>query len=253
MNALLSKSQLFIKRHGSTILTCVGGAGVIVTAVTAVKATPKALVLLEQAEEEKGCELTNTEKVLTAGQAYIPSVLIGAGTIACIFGANVLNKRQQAALVSAYALMENSYKEYKKKVEELYGEGASRTVLNEIAKDKYEEEDFEDESDDGLELFYDEFSGRYFRSTMEDVLKAEYELNHILAQDVGVYLNGFYDLLGIDEVDYGNYLGWSTFELVEMYWYCWVEFEHTKVKMEDGMECWIITMLKEPTYDFENY
>jgi hypothetical protein len=253
MNGLLSKSQVFIKRHGSFILTCMGGAGVIATAVTAVKATPKALVLLEQAKEEKGDELTVVDKTLAAGPAYIPSVLIGAGTIACIFGANVLNKRQQAALVSAYALMENSYKEYKKKVEELYGEGSNRTVLNEIAKDHYNEEEFEDEPDDGLELFYDEFSGRYFRSTMIDVLKAEYELNRILAQDVGAYLNDFYKLLGLAEVDYGNYMGWSTYELVETYCYCWVEFLHTNVKMEDGMECCIITIQKDPIFDFENY
>ena len=250
MNAFINTSKQFIKRNGSTILTCIGGVGVIATAVTAVKSTPKALRLLEAAKEEKGEELTVTETVKVAWKPYIPSVLIGAGTLACVFGANVLNKRQQAALMSAYALLDNSYKEYKKKVDELYGEGSDREIMNEIAKDHYNKED---DYGDGLELFYDEYSKRYFRSTLADVIEAQYQLNRIITQDIGAFLNDYYDLLGIDEVDYGNYMGWSTFELLETYWHAWVEFEHTKVKMEDGMECTIITILTEPTFDFENY
>ena len=250
MNGLLNSSLNFCKRNASTILTCLGGAGVVGTAVLVAKETPKALSRVEEATHEKGEELTKFETVVAGAPAYIPAVLVGSATIACIFGANVLNTRQQAALMSAYALLDNSYKEYRNKVDELYGEGSDREIKNEVAKDHYEPED---EYEDGLQLFYDEFSQRYFRSTMEDVLKAEYELNHVLAQDVGAFLNDFYDLLGLDEVDYGNYMGWSTFELVETYWYCWVEFEHTKVTMDDGMECTIITMLTEPSFDFENY
>jgi hypothetical protein len=161
-----------------------------------------------------------------------------------------LNKRQQAALMSAYALLDNSYKEYRNKVEEMLGKDADSQIREELAKDKYQPVE---KQDDDLLLFYDEFSERYFESTMEDVLNAEYEINHLLAQDCGVYLNEFYDLLGIDTVDYGDYLGWSSFELVETYWYCWVEFEHQKITMDDGRECYIISMLKEPTFDFENY
>ena len=68
MNSLLSKSQTFLTRNSATILTCVGAAGVIATTVTAVKATPKALLLLEKAKEEKGEELTKLEVVKVAGK-----------------------------------------------------------------------------------------------------------------------------------------------------------------------------------------
>lgn len=250
MNAVLQKSKLFIKRNSSTILTCVGAVGVVATTVLAVKATPKALRLLEEAEETKGDKLTKTESVVVAAPVYIPSALVGASTIACIFGANVLNKRQQAALMSAYALLDNSFKEYKGKVKELYGEDADEHVRDELAKDKYE---YRPTSEGNTQLFYDEFSQRYFESTTERVLAAEYELNRILSQDCGVFLNEFYELLGIDTVDYGDYLGWSSFELVEAQWYCWVEFRHHKVVLDDGLECTIIEMMFEPSFDFENY
>ena len=241
----------FVKHNSPTILTCIGAVGVVGTAVSTGKAVLKASKLLEEAKEEKGEDLTLTETLQVAGPTYIPAVLTGVATIACIFGANTLNKKKQAALLSAYTLLDRSYKDYKEKVDELYGEGSDRNVRNELAKDKYDDNDIS--VDDDKQLFYDELSERYFESTMEKVLEAEYELNHIIARDCGAFLNEFYELLGIDTVDYGDYMGWASFALAEMYGYCWVEFEHTKVVMDDGLECTIISMKQEPILDPENY
>lgn len=249
MNSLLQVTQQFIKKNASTILTCIGGAGVVATSVMAVKATPKAMKLIEAKKEEKGEKLTVLETIETAGMTYVPTVITGAATIACIFGANVLNQRKQAALMSAYALLDNSYKEYKKKVDELYGEGSDQEIRDELAKDKYEHV----EVDYGKRLFYDEFSERYFEATTEDVLRAEYNINRLLSQGGGVFLNEFYDELGLETVDYGDYLGWSSWEIVETLCYCWIDFSHRKVVMDDGLECTIISMHFEPTFDFENY
>ena len=251
MNKVLRHSKLFINRNASTILTCVGGIGVVATAVMAVKATPKAMLLLDEAKQEKGEELTKIEKVQAAGLAYVPAALVGVSTIACIFSANVLNKRHQAALMSAYALLDSSYKDYKKKVEELYGEDANNRVREELVKDKYEEEQIEVE--DNKQLFYDDYSGRYFESTMEDVLRAELEINKLLCVCGGAYLNEFYDALGIPTVDYGEHMGWSTFMMMETCWDSWLDFEHTKVTYDDGMECYIITMSYEPEFGFEDW
>ena len=55
--------KLFLKKHSSTILTCMGGVGVVATTITAVKATPKALSLLEEAKRKKGEDLTGIEKI----------------------------------------------------------------------------------------------------------------------------------------------------------------------------------------------
>lgn len=128
-------AKIFLKKHSSTILTCLGAVGVIATAVTAVKETPKAIKLLEEAEQDKGEELTKIEKAKTVASVYIPSVIIGAATISCIFGSNYINKRTQAAMISAYALLGQSYNEYKRKVDEIYGEGANEKVIGELAKD----------------------------------------------------------------------------------------------------------------------
>ena len=134
-----------------------GGVGLVATAVLTAKATPKAMTRVENAREEKGEELTKVETAIAAAPAYIPPIITGAATLVCMFGANALSKRQQASLVSAYALLDNSYKEYKKKVNEMYGEDASNKVKEEIAKDKCEESELKPA--DGMKLFYDDFSG----------------------------------------------------------------------------------------------
>lgn len=251
MNKLLHQTKLFFNRNGSTILTSVGAVGVVVTSVMAVKVTPKALSLLEKAEKEKGEKLDKLEVIKVAAPVYISTVLIGASSIACIFGANILNKHQQASLISAYALVDNSYKEYKNKVKELYGEEADNKIQEELAKDKYEETDIL--VDDDKQLFYDDFSERYFESSIEIVKNAEYEINKALQINYDVCLNEFYDLLGIDRVDYGDQLGWSADQLIEMYWYTWIEFKHEKVVMDDGLECYIIRMPYEPSPEYLDY
>lgn len=52
------RPNAFVKKYGSTILTTLGVVGVIGTTVAAVKETPKALMLLNEAKKEKGEELT---------------------------------------------------------------------------------------------------------------------------------------------------------------------------------------------------
>ena len=241
---------MFFKRNTSTILTCAGSVGVVATAVVAVKDTPKAMQIIDQAEEAKGESLTVVEKIKYAGPVYIPAILIGASTLACIFGAHSLNKRQQASLMSAYALLYNSYKEYKKKVDEVYGEGADARIKGEIAKDKYYQEDIHVE--DEKQLFYDYFSERYFESTMEEVMQAEYDLNRTLHTRDYAYLNDYYDMIGLDHIPYGWTLGWSIGAALSHYRKTWIDFRHEKVEMDDGMECYIITMT-EPIPDFEEY
>lgn len=245
------KGKQFIKRNASTILTCVGGVGVISTVVTAVLATPKVVKLLEACEYEKGSSLTKSEIIQIAWLHYVPSALIGAGTLACIFGANALNQRQQATIISAYALVNNSYKEYKKKVYELYGEEAHKEVVTSIANDRYAKERVE--VSDGEKLFYDDFSGRYFESTSKDVIEAEYNLNRQIAHNSSACLNEFYDLLGLKPIEAGRELGWSQDILQDIYLTESVEFDHERVLLEGGLECYIITIRYEPVVDFDCY
>lgn len=252
MNNLLSKSQLFLKKNSSTILMCIGAAGLVATTITAVKATPKAVMLMEEAKTEKGEELTKLEKVKIAGPAYIPTVVLGVSTLACIFGANILNKRGQASLMSAYALVDSKYKDYRKKVNELYGDEAGTKIRSEIAKEKYEDNPILVEGGD-KRLYYDYYSERYFEATPYEVQRAEYKVNRSLITDESVYLNDWYKNLDLEPLEQGYDFGWTTFTNMDTYCQTWIDFHHEKVVMDDGLECIIITFMQDPYPDFDDY
>lgn len=153
----------------STILTILGAAGVVATAVLTAKGTPKAARLLRDAWEEKGEELTTVEVIKTAAPAYAPAIIVGVSTIACVVGANILNVCQQASIASAYALLDNSYKQYRKKVDDIYGEDADENVKEAVAKDQYEECDIEPDEDE--QLFMDFNTLKWFRAKYSDVIQ----------------------------------------------------------------------------------
>ena len=249
--------QHFIKQNASTILTCIGATGVVSTAIMVAKETPKALSLLEDAKEKKGEELTKWEKVKIAGPVYVPSIVTGVATIACIFGSNVINKRQQASLMSAYALLDSSYREYKKKTDELYGEEAGKHIREEIAKDKYAGDSAL--TDYNKELFFDFYSGRYFESTKEAVIWAQYETNRAMFVNGAVCLNEYYELLGLEQLPEYENIGWSCGQIEEMYWHPWIEFDYEETVIEEeseyseGIECTIIHFPMEPFMGYLDY
>ena len=258
MNGLVRKTQVFCKKNGSTILTYVGGMGVVATTFMAVKATPKAIKILEVEQEKKGEELTDIEVVKAVASTYIPTLVVATGTIACIFGANILNKKHQAALTSAYVLLDNSFKEYKNKLKELHGEETHRNIITNIAKDRYDDENLSGlDIDDGKILFYDEYYGRYFEAKREDVIKAEYDLNRQMFTTGGASLNDFYQSLinsgvNINLYPGGDELGWSSGILESHYWASWIEFDHYDTEM-DNMNCTVIAMRCAPVIDYAYY
>ena len=249
-------SKMYLKRNSSTILTCIGAIGVVTTAVTAATATTKASKILEQAKKEKGEDLTKLESLVAAGPAYIPTVAIGASTIACIFGANVLNKRQQAAITSAYALVDSSYKKYQSKLKELYGEEADTQIRDAIIKEECKDIDVWAPGCGSIDrsgerrLF--EFNGRIFESTMESVINAEYHFNRNFSLRGDANLNEFYEFLGLSPTEEGSVLGWSCGQLIEEWETTWIDFDHRPITLEGGVECFIIETPISPIINYED-
>ena len=100
---LAQGSKIYLRKASPIILSGLGAAGVIVTSVLAVRATPKALrkIRADSKANHKGDPeaYSKLEAVKSAWVCYIPAAISGTATIFCIFGANVLSKHQQAALM----------------------------------------------------------------------------------------------------------------------------------------------------------
>lgn len=239
-----SKALFSLKRGSPTILSFVAAGGVIGTAILAVKATNEANDILKSDEEEH----RKLEIVKSCWKCYIPTVLVGASTIACIFGANVLNKKQQAAMASTYMLLENSYKEYREKTKELL-KGSDVEVKKNVVKDKYDESDISVSGELGLYCEYN--YGEFFERRQEEVLRAEYQFNLKFMSQGYACLNDFYELLGLDKTEAGEALGWF---FGDGYYGCsWIDFTHEFLELEDGMECYIIDTLIPPSLNYRDF
>lgn len=239
-----------IKKHSPEILTGIGIAGMITTTVMAVRATPKALILIEERKEEIGAEkLEAVDMVKTAWACYIPAAITGTLSVACLIGASSVNARRNAALATAYTLSESALKDYQGKVIEMFGEKKNEAVKDAVAKDKIEKNPVVTReviiTEKGNTLCYDAISGRYFKSDIEKIKKAECELNRQMLDDMYVSLNDFYYEIGLDSVKLGDELGWNVDS-------GYIDLSFRSQLASDGTPCLVIDYSVAPRYDYRN-
>lgn len=240
----------FLTKNSSTILSVTAIAGVATTTILAVKATPRAIDEIREMSKRKHDgdpnAFTKKEAIVTAWKYYIPSAISGTLTICCILGANVLNQKQQAMLISAYGYLDQQYREYRKKVDEVFGNGSDEKVVEEIAKDKMKE--YQPYSNETL-LFYEENYGKIFERTMLDVMDAKYQFNKLFTTFGYATMNDFYDFLSLDKTKNGDLLGWLQEDICDFYNPAWIDFELELVTLDDGMECYIVRPTIPPKMD----
>lgn len=255
LTQMAAKTQHYAKKNAPTILSCMGALGVVGTTLSAIKATLKVIDVLEDEEEIKmqrdNQSLTTFEKALVVAPVYFPTILFGTATITCILGANMLNKKKQATLVSAYAYLNSSFNEYKDKVKAIYGEDGEKRVREEIAKDKYIQQSMS-ESDKDI-LFFDEYSGRYFESTLFNLQNAVYKLNRTFALEGYTNLNEFYRYVDLPETEYGEVLGWSGLKCWEVFNNAWIEIKWEDMELPDGLVAQAIRFTIPPEEGYEEW
>lgn len=236
-----------LDRRSPEILAGIGIAGMVTTVVLAVKATPKALTLIDEASNEKNAELTKTEVVKAAWKPYVPAAITGVMSATCIIGSVRIGARRIAAISTAYKLTETAFSEYKEKIIETIGEKKEKAIKDKIDKDKVEKEPVSKSSiiitDKGNTLCYDASAGRYFKSDIETIKKAVNEINRQMVYDQYVSLNEFYDELGLDHTDLGDDLGWNLDNGL-------LEVDFSSQIAEDGTPCIVISYNVAPRYDY---
>ena len=213
----------FVSKRRPEILTGIGISGMITTSVLAVKATPKALELIEEKKKEKGVDqLSPLEVVKAAWKPYIPAMVICIVSTSCLIGASSVNAKRNAVLATAYKLSETALTEYREKVIETIGEKKERTVRDKVAKERVKRNPVSKNevivTRNGKTLCFDPISGRYFMCSIETIKRAENELNKQMLHDISGYvsLNDFYDELGLDHTSVGDDLGWNTDQLIDI-------------------------------------
>lgn len=234
----------WFKNNAPVFLSIASVVGVIMTAYFAAKATPDAERDLINAEDEKGEALATTEKVWIAAPHYIPAAVCCTATVAGILGAQILDQRRQASLISAYTALEQTFLAYRNKVIDLEGPEMDLAVRKAMALEKQQEDD-DDPPWDRVQTFYLEGYDNpiFFERTMDQVFQAEYHLNRNFALKGVVTWNEFLDFLGLPlDEKYGERLGWDWYIGDAFYGYHWIDFEHRHQTQDDGLVVCIIDM-----------
>ena len=244
---IIKSTQMMISKRSPEILTSIGVAGIFTTAVLAVKATPKALQMIEKETEVKGEPLTKKETVKVTWKCYIPAVITGVTSAACVIGANNVNTKRNAALAAAYTLSETAFAEYKEKVVETIGKEQEQVVREAVIKDKLEKNPVKNSeiimTGRGDDICYDALTGRYFKSDIEFLKKVENEINRKMRNENYISLNEFYAEIGLPGTKIGDNVGWNIDR-------GYVDLEFSAMLTEDGQPCLVLDYSVEPTYDY---
>lgn len=242
----LNKGKLSVKRHSPEILIVTGVIGVVTSAVMACKATRKLDPVLEahkQNVEAVHKKYTNdteekTEKreltrvyaktAMDFVKLYGPSMTLGALSITGILASNDILRKRNVALAAAYATVDASFKQYRGRVIERFGEqvdkelriGAHQEKIEMIETDENGKEKKVKKEVTVVDNPMPSDYARYFAygearaaEPNEDYnlffLKAQQELaNHMLRANGFLFLNEVYEMLGIDKSIAGQAVGW---------------------------------------------
>lgn len=220
LSALVNTAKSKVVKHGPVILTAIGIAGWGTTVVLAVKETPKALRLIEDAEYEKGEPLTAVEKVKAGYKPYISAAVMATASTACLIGACKVSAGRTAALATAYQLSTTALKDYKEQVVEVVGEKKEQVVRDKVAENKIKEDPVSNSqivfTGRGKTRCYDVTSGRYFESDKSFIEKVINKLNQrMLGGEMYISLNEFYTDIGLPHIPIGDNIGWNTDAIIE--------------------------------------
>lgn len=197
------------------------------------------------------CELTRWERIKAGAPAFWLPALIELGTIGCIQGADILNRRhigtmsrtitglkEALALGAAGAAV---YKENVARIDPTVAYAAEKMTVMEEA-DKQEGKTAWDEP----QTFYIDGQPEFFERTMLQVFQAEVAINRAFALLGCVTINDIYSALDLPEVPDGDNRGFEGYLGEVYYGYRWIDFCHRPYQTEDGLWITEIVMPVEP-------
>lgn len=245
-----------LQKKSPEILVAAGIVGVVVSTVMACKATTKAGKIAEQtASDIEEIHAAEENGVTKAGESYsaedtrsdlakvyahtgaqyaklyAPAVLMGVASIACILTSHRILKKRNIALAAAYATLDQSFKDYRGRVLDRFGEQVEKelrynikakeiesTVVDEKGKEKKVKETV-DVADEGWDpskyspyaRIFDEGHSAYMKDAEQNrfyLLARQAQANDRLKSRGHLFLNEVYEMLGFPLTKAGAVVGW---------------------------------------------
>lgn len=251
---LAQRASKFAADNSPAILTAIGVTGVLTTAYLTGKASFKAAEIIRKETDRNdkftGYEGTLKQNLELTWKLYIPAATTGLVTVACIIGSNRIGTRRAAALATAYTISEKMFTEYKDKVVEKLGEKKEQAVRDELAQERVDKAPVSSSKEiiiagGGDVLCFDVFTGRYFKSDMETLKKAQNDLNYQIINNMYASLSDFYNLIGLAPTGFSEEVGWNSDKLMEL--------DISTVLSDDGRPCISVNFNVHPIRDYHRF
>ena len=253
VNGVTSKAVMKLKKHSPEILVVAGIAGTVVSAVLACKATTKVAEILDETkgtldtihdgmetgaingqeymteDGKKDTVVVYAQTGMKLAKLYGPAIILGTLSITSILASNNILRKRNVALGAAYAAIDKSFKEYRGRVIERFGEQVDTELKYGIKAKKFEEIEVDPETgkekkvkktvmvaDPNLQsdyaVYFDSKSRNY--ETNPDYnrmfLKAQQAFANDKLQTRGhLFLNEVLDDLDLPRTPAGQIVGWT--------------------------------------------
>lgn len=263
MSGAFNNISFKMKKHSPEILMVAGVAGVVVSAVMACKATLKVDAVMDETKEKmdkihkaeedgitesgedysredakKDTVIVYAQTGLKLAKTYAPAVAIGALSITSILASNNILRKRNVALAAAYATVDKSFKEYRNRVIEKFGQEIDRELKYNIKAEKVTATEVDEETGKEKKVKKNAFvvnpsdvSGyaRFFEKYTVDedgnsILNPHWEPNNeynimfikaqenyandLLKAKKRLFLNDVYEMLGLPRTKAGQVVGW---------------------------------------------
>ena len=250
MVKIYNKSEMKVRKYSPEILAGVGVVGVIASTVMACKATTKLNDILAESKEQleqiktvavdpayadkyteddakKDTTITYVQTGVKVVKLYTPSVILCASSLGCLLASNNILKKRNAALSAAYMTVDKSFKEYRRRVAERFGDEVEKeirynikakeiTTVDEEGNEVKETVKVMEGADDPTTYsdyarFFDESCPAWQNDPEYNLtfLRAQQQYaNDLLKAQGRLFLNDVYKMLGIDITKAGQVVGW---------------------------------------------
>lgn len=254
VSSVANKTVMKLKKHSPEILVVAGVVGAVASAVIACKATTKVGKITEEAKDmidaihesekngvtpagetytkedcQKDLAITYVQTGIKYAKLYAPAVILGSLSITSILASNNILRKRNVALGAAYAAIDKSFKEYRGRVIERFGEQVDHELKYNIKAKKFEEVETDPETgkqkkvkktvmvtDPNLQsdyaVYFDNKS-RNYETNMDYnrmFLKAQQQFANDKLQARGhIFLNEVLDDLDLPRSPAGQIVGWT--------------------------------------------
>lgn len=261
-----STLEKWTSKHSPELLIGLGVTGLLSAIGLGIKATPKAIKLIELEKERQNEELINEARRRRSDNAnqidslsrkdtlrvvwkcYVPTVVTAVVSVGCIVGGSKTSLRRNAAIATAYKITESAFSDYKEEVVKTIGEKKEQVIKEKVAEKRVKKEPIKNNevfiTSNGEILCYDSVFGKLFKSSKDAIDRAINNINKTMISDMYVSLNDFYYELGIPPIEIGDHMGWNIND-TDL-----VSLTYGSTIADNGEPCLTITYNISPRYDY---